>query len=74
VLPVKYEPHLYIESKDIYVTGRGGLWNCEMLKFPHCPHSRLKDGDELVSLTRPPHSALRKHFLFLYIIFISVTD
>jgi hypothetical protein len=40
------------ESKDIPVTGRGGLQVCEMSRFPHCLDSRLTDGVEAVSLTR----------------------
>jgi hypothetical protein len=26
---------------SIPVTGRGGLWSCEMSRIPHCPDHRL---------------------------------
>jgi hypothetical protein len=41
-------------SKGIPVTGRGGPWGCEMLRFPHFLDNRLINGGEVVSLTRRP--------------------
>jgi hypothetical protein len=35
-----------------FARGRGDLWCCETSRFPHFPHSRFTDGDEIVSLTR----------------------
>jgi hypothetical protein len=29
-------PNKKQRSKDIPVTGHGGLWGCEVLKIPHC--------------------------------------
>jgi hypothetical protein len=28
------------------ITGRGGLYGCEVLRIPHCLDSRLTDGGE----------------------------
>jgi hypothetical protein len=60
--------HTQKESKAILVTSCGGLWDCEKLRIPHYPYSRLKDGGYVVSLTRRPLFALR-HLP----VFISVT-
>jgi hypothetical protein len=38
-----------IKSKAIPVTGRGGLWGCEMLRIPHCLDNRLINGGKVVS-------------------------
>jgi hypothetical protein len=40
-----------IKNKAIHLTGRGGLWGCEMLRIPHSVDSRLTDGGKVVSLT-----------------------
>jgi hypothetical protein len=37
--------------KAIPITGRGGLWGCEMLRIPHCLDYRLRDGSKFVSPT-----------------------
>jgi hypothetical protein len=39
------------KGKDIPVTGCGGPWDSETLRFPHFLDSRLTDGGEVVSLT-----------------------
>jgi hypothetical protein len=38
------------KSKAIAVTGRGGLWGCEMLRIPNRLENRLIDGGKLVNL------------------------
>jgi hypothetical protein len=55
------------EDKAIPVTGRGGLYGCEMLRIPHCIDSRLRDGVEIVSLTFQPLYSLQT-FLSLVLI------
>jgi hypothetical protein len=49
-------------SKAIPITGRGGLWGCEMLRIPHCLGNRLTDGSKVVRLMHRPRSTLQKHF------------
>jgi hypothetical protein len=49
------------EKQSYHVTGRGGLWGCDMLRIPHCLDSRLTDCGEVVSLTHRPRSALQEH-------------
>jgi hypothetical protein len=49
-------------SKAIPVTGRGGLYGCEMLRILHFLDNRLTDGGEDVSLTHRPRSIAQKHF------------
>jgi hypothetical protein len=44
------------------LTGRGGLYGCEMLKIPHCLDNRLTVGGKFVSLTHPPHFTTQKHY------------
>jgi hypothetical protein len=48
------------------VTGRGGPYDCEMSRLPHCLDSLLTDGGEVVSLTRlpllPPRKVPGTHF------------
>jgi hypothetical protein len=48
---------------NIVVTGRGGLWGCEMLSIPHCPEYRLTYNSVVVSLTRRPRSTHQYNFL-----------
>jgi hypothetical protein len=48
VFPVRYELHLHIQSGAIPVTGRGGLWDCEISWIPHCLDNRLTDGCEVL--------------------------
>jgi hypothetical protein len=38
-------------SEALLVTGGGGPWGCEMLRFPHFIDNRLTDGSKAVSLT-----------------------
>jgi hypothetical protein len=38
------------KSKTIPVTGRGGLYGCEMLRIPHSLDNRLTDGGKIVCL------------------------
>jgi hypothetical protein len=52
-------------NKSIPVTGRGGLYGCEMLRIPHCLNNRLTDGGKVVSLNRRTPTTLQKHFLSL---------
>jgi hypothetical protein len=47
------------------MTGRGGLYVCEMSRLPHFLDNRLTDGGEVVSLTRGPRFTLQKQFLVL---------
>jgi hypothetical protein len=55
-------------GKAIPVTGRGGPNGCEKSRLPHFLDDRLRDGAEVVSLTRRPPFALRKisgtHFCY----------
>jgi hypothetical protein len=41
-------------SKAIPVTGRGGLYDCKMLRILHCLDNRLIDGGKVVSPTDRP--------------------
>jgi hypothetical protein len=50
------------KSKTIPVTGRGGLYSCEMLRIPHCLDSWLTDGGEVVTPTHWPCSTTLKLF------------
>jgi hypothetical protein len=50
-------------SKAFPVTGRGGLYGCEVLRTPHCLENQLTDGGEVVSATHLPRSAPQKHHL-----------
>jgi hypothetical protein len=52
------------KSKAIPVTGRRGLWGCEVLRIPHSLDSRLTDGGKVVSPTHPPHFTSQKHYNF----------
>jgi hypothetical protein len=40
--------------KAIPVIGRGDLKSCETSRLPHVLDNRLRDGGELISLTRRP--------------------
>jgi hypothetical protein len=37
--------NLMILKKAILVSGRGGLWGCEMLRIPHSLDNRLMDNN-----------------------------
>jgi hypothetical protein len=39
-----------------------GLYDCEMLRIPHCLDSRLTDGGKVVSLTHGPRSTQKHYF------------
>jgi hypothetical protein len=41
-----------IKCKAIPVTGRGGLYGCNMLRIPHCLDNRLTDGGIVRSRTK----------------------
>jgi hypothetical protein len=57
----KYNINIKVRSgKAIPVIGRGGPYGCKMSTFPHFLDSPLKDGGEVVSLTRRPHFTPRK--------------
>jgi hypothetical protein len=58
--------------KAIPVTRRGGLYGREILMIPHCLDNRLKNGREVVSLTRQPISTPQKKFLYLSLVLIFV--
>jgi hypothetical protein len=42
------------ESRAIPVTGRGGPYGYETSRLPHFLDNRLRDGGEVVSITRLP--------------------
>jgi hypothetical protein len=44
------------------LTGRGGLWGCEMLTIPHCLDNRLTDGSKVVSPMHWLQSTPQKHY------------
>jgi hypothetical protein len=52
----------------IFVTGRVGLWDCEMLRILHCVDDRLTDGGKVVSPTYRPLSTPQKHYFLLLVL------
>jgi hypothetical protein len=70
VSPVRYEHHLYIESKAIPVTGNGGRQGYEILGIAHCLRNRIKDGG-----CQPYASAAlySRETFFLLLVHITVT-
>jgi hypothetical protein len=52
----------------ILAIGRGGLQSCEKSRLPHCLDNRLRDGGEVVGLTRRPRFTPQEDSLcsFLY--------
>jgi hypothetical protein len=44
------------------VTGRRGLYGCEMLRLAHYLDNQLIDGGEVVSLKYRPRSTPQKHY------------
>jgi hypothetical protein len=54
VIPARYEHHLPKKTDAILITGRGGLWGCEMLGNPHYLDNPLTDECEVVSSTHRP--------------------
>jgi hypothetical protein len=55
---------IIIKSRDITVTGRGGLSSCEMLRIPHCLDSLVTDG----------RTSLPRNITFLLLVLIYVGD
>jgi hypothetical protein len=45
--------------KAIPVTGRGGLWDCEMLRISHCLNNRLTANCEIVATCSSNYSPVR---------------
>jgi hypothetical protein len=60
-------PHRY-QTEVIAVTGRGGLYGCEMLRIENCLHNRLTDGGKPYA----PAAALLHRNIFLLLLTISV--
>jgi hypothetical protein len=54
------------------VTGRRGLYVCEILRKTHCLDNRLTDGGEAARLTHRPRSTPQKQFQFLSLVLISL--
>jgi hypothetical protein len=50
------------KCKSIPVTGRGGLYGCEMLRIPLCIDSWLTDDGEVVSPTHRPLCTPKKYY------------
>jgi hypothetical protein len=44
----------------LFLTGLRGPWGCERSRFPHILDSRLRDGIEVVNLSRRPLFTSRK--------------
>jgi hypothetical protein len=61
---IMYTTYLHFKSKSkaIPVTGRGGLYGCEMSRIPYYLDNRL---GEIVSLTRRQGSSPQEEFLVL---------
>jgi hypothetical protein len=51
------------KSKAISLTGRGGLYGCEMLRILYCLYNRLTDGGKVVGPTHRPRSTPQKYYL-----------
>jgi hypothetical protein len=62
----------YLEA--IPVTGRGGLYGCEMLRIPQYLDSRLADGCKVGSLTRQLLIYSPETLLFIILILVFVRD
>jgi hypothetical protein len=50
--------YVKVKVKTIYITGRRGIWACQMLWIPHFIDNQLTGGSKYVSLTRRPLSTL----------------
>jgi hypothetical protein len=76
VLTVQFVPHRKHTpspySRSIPVTGRGGLYGCEMLRIPHCLDTQFTDGSKFVSPTHRPCSAPQKHDYFYILRFCNL--
>jgi hypothetical protein len=57
-----------VKNKAIPITGRGGVYVCWMLKFPHCLDNCLTDGGGEVSLRsrKPFISQEDSSYIFLF--------
>jgi hypothetical protein len=55
----------FVHKKNyaIPVTGREGLWGCEMLRIPHCLDIWLTDGGKVASPTHRPLITPQNHYL-----------
>jgi hypothetical protein len=53
------------KSKAIPITGREGLQAYAMLRIPHFLDNRLRDGGEVISLTRRQHFTPQKDYMVL---------
>jgi hypothetical protein len=51
-----------LKSKGICITGREGIWGCELLRIPHCLDNRFTDGGKIISLTHRPRSTDQKYY------------
>jgi hypothetical protein len=58
----------YKKSIAILVTGRGGLWDCEMSRIPHCVDLLITDGGEFVSITLRMRFTARKIFWYSFLL------
>jgi hypothetical protein len=65
-----YGQSFLIRSKVIPVTGRGGLYGCEMLRIPHCLDKRLTA--VRLSVLRTGRALLPRNIIFLLLVLISV--
>jgi hypothetical protein len=64
---------IYIQYNNaISITGHGDLRGCEVLRIPHCLHSRLTNGGKVAILTGWPSIYYPETFLFLSVVLISV--
>jgi hypothetical protein len=50
----------YYAKRNVPVTGSGGPQGCERSRVPYFLDNRLRDGGEVVSLTRRPSFTTRK--------------
>jgi hypothetical protein len=47
------------KNKAVPVTGRGGLWGCEMLRILHCLDNRLTVNCEILATCSSTYSPVR---------------
>jgi hypothetical protein len=57
---------MYISA--IPITGRGGPQGCETSRLPHFLDNRLRDGGEVVSLTRPAAVYPQEDFWYSFLL------
>jgi hypothetical protein len=59
-----------VKRKAIPISGRGSLWDFDMLRISQCLDSWLTDGGKAVSPTHRPLCTPQKHsFFFLFFLF-----